>query len=965
GSARNGGSGDPLYQQLFPVSSWAQNFVTAPFYNAQNGSSDIIRIQIAKDNTVISVNGSTSNTLGVPLNNPYSAGDIITFAANTPTVIKANEPISVTQLQVTQACNPLNVGNNNTALFPGDPEMTILNPIEQTLKDITVYSAVSSPSAPTSITKHYLNIILKTADIATLTVDGVAPANNYKTIDNTYSFITIDVTASSNVNPAHRIRCDNGFVAIAYGYGVVESYAYLAGADLKNLNAGIEFYPVGETVQASSLCFGEDYNIKLKLPYITEEIVWDFNNGVKKETVLTPAYTSETVDGKTSYYYDYKIFSTELQTIGNYTLKATVLNPNPSSCDAYEDIVTDFEVFNKPTAKFTVNKTQVCGSDLVTFTDSSDGNGKNIQRWFWDFGDESGIEERTDALPFTHKYVNPGDYTVKLYVIGETDCVSNVNDALVVHVAKSPDANFSQQMVNCISQAIQFNDLSIPNEGTITSWIWDFGDPTSATNSSTDQNPSHTFGKTGVYNVKLTVTTDLGCSNVVIQTITINPLPEVDFDTPDICLNDASAQFINKSTISDGTAMTYIWDFGDHNSTPAQNTSTVASPSHIYTEAKVYQVTLTATSANGCVTTLTKPFTVNGSTPKAEFNIQNEGNLCGYQEVIFEDLASVDFGEVTKIEWIYDSSKPTEVETDNSPATRAERAKGAKLYSHLYQEASLTVIKDITVIMKVFSGTSCDISISKTIRLKPVPNVVFNSLSDVCAEVLPFPLTQASETKGLEGEGKYSGNGVDETGIFSPAQAGVGKHTISYTFTKDNGCSNTKTQDITVYPTPSADAGIDKTILTGGGIVLDAVANGNNVTYKWTPATGLDRDDVLNPTASPLNDATYTLTVSNDQGCTIKDNVFVKVLQFPEIPNTFTPNGDGVNDMWNIKYLESYPSSTIKIFNRYGKEVFTSGRYQPWDGKLNNEYLPAGMYYYIITANGGELKYTGSLMLVR
>jgi gliding motility-associated-like protein len=96
------------------------------------------------------------------------------------------------------------------------------------------------------------------------------------------------------------------------------------------------------------------------------------------------------------------------------------------------------------------------------------------------------------------------------------------------------------------------------------------------------------------------------------------------------------------------------------------------------------------------------------------------------------------------------------------------------------------------------------------------------------------------------------------------------------------------------------------------------------------------------------------------------DDVFVKVLLLPEIPNTFTPNGDGVNDTWDIKYLSSYPSTTVQVFNRDGNLVFNSNSYSTgWDGKYKNKDLPVGMYYYIITAKQGELKYSGSVLIVR
>lgn len=926
------GAADNLIQQAYPTETWGRNFITVP---QKERNFVIYRIVKSDPSTVVKINGTEVN---FTLFHDFESQEI--------EQVSADKPIQVVQYAVTQGKT---IGCFNAGGDVGDPEMIYLNPLEQTLTNITMYS-----TGRFNILKHFINVVIKSEGVASFTLDGTSVSSSFIVVPNNpeYSYAQLSVTEGT-----HNLQSKIGFNAIAYGFGSAESYGYAAGANL----TAFGITPVNVKTPNTEMqtgCVGALYDLTLKLPYQASQIKFDSGDGNGLQPItLNPLPNIVDNDGKITYVYslipqitysDAKIYS--------YKVEAT--KPSADACGSADEFLFDFIINPQPVADFNLVP-EVCINSSISFKPNKLPN-QTITEYLWDFnGETTANTENAD-----HTYTTEGIKTNKLLVKSEDGCWS-VAKELQTEVMTLPLAKFSQQNITCVGGSIQFTDQSTIDKKAITSWMWDFGDPTSASNSSTDQNPMHTFNQIGTYDVKLTVSTALGCSNVVTQKVTIHPLPEVDFDTPDICLDDASAQFINKSTISDGTAMSYVWDFGDYNSTPVQNTSIAPNPSHKYSRADIYQVTLIATSASGCVTTLTKPFTVNGSTPKAEFTIQNEGNLCSDQEVVFEDLASVDFGEITKIEWIYDSSKPTEVEVDNNPATRAERAESPRLYSHLYQEASLTVIKDITVIMKAFSGTTCVSSISKTIRLNPVPNVVFNSLNNVCAEVSPFLLTQAFENKGLKGEGNYIGPGVDENGVFSPAKAGVGTHTISYNFTTDDGCSNIKTQDINVYPTPSADAGIDKTILTGGNIVLDANASGNNITYKWTPATGLDRDDVLSPTASPLNDVTYTLTVSSDQGCIIKDDVFVKVLQFPEIPNTFTPNGDGVNDTWNIKYLESYPTSTIKIFNRYGKDVFTSGTYQPWDGKLNNEYLPAGMYYYIITANGGELKYSGSLMLVR
>ena len=84
------------------------------------------------------------------------------------------------------------------------------------------------------------------------------------------------------------------------------------------------------------------------------------------------------------------------------------------------------------------------------------------------------------------------------------------------------------------------------------------------------------------------------------------------------------------------------------------------------------------------------------------------------------------------------------------------------------------------------------------------------------------------------------------------------------------------------------------------------------------------------------------------------------------IPNTFTPNGDGINDTWEIKYLENFQKCTVNVFNRYGQKVFSSVGYpKAWDGKYNGSNLPSGAYYYIIDLKNGTGVASGSVMIIR
>ena len=115
-----------------------------------------------------------------------------------------------------------------------------------------------------------------------------------------------------------------------------------------------------------------------------------------------------------------------------------------------------------------------------------------------------------------------------------------------------------------------------------------------------------------------------------------------------------------------------------------------------------------------------------------------------------------------------------------------------------------------------------------------------------------------------------------------------------------------------------------------------------------------------------VQDITYTLNVTGTGGCIFSDQVFVKVLRFPNVPNTFTPNNDGINDSWVIDHLADYPNVRVQVFNRYGQLVFESKGYtKPWDGTMNGKSLPFGTYYYVIEPGNGRNPVTGYVTLIK
>lgn len=132
-------------------------------------------------------------------------------------------------------------------------------------------------------------------------------------------------------------------------------------------------------------------------------------------------------------------------------------------------------------------------------------------------------------------------------------------------------------------------------------------------------------------------------------------------------------------------------------------------------------------------------------------------------------------------------------------------------------------------------------------------------------------------------------------------------------------------------------------------VQLDPVISGDIISYLWTPAESLSNPNIPNPIATLGPTTDYTLTVVSATGCQASATARVLVLRDIIIPNTFTPNGDGINDTWEITNLLDFPKATIDIYNRNGTNLYHSVGYaRPWDGLYNGKKLPPGTYYYLI-----------------
>ena len=181
-------------------------------------------------------------------------------------------------------------------------------------------------------------------------------------------------------------------------------------------------------------------------------------------------------------------------------------------------------------------------------------------------------------------------------------------------------------------------------------------------------------------------------------------------------------------------------------------------------------------------------------------------------------------------------------------------------------------------------------------------------------------------------------------------------------------CANPDT--MTVYATPVVFAGNDTIIIGGKSIRLAPTVTGTIASYQWTPSTGLDNPSVANPVASPAHSSTYELEVTTTDGCDGSDKITIEVFYGLHMPNAFTPNNDGKNDVFRIPLSYPVKLNSFSIYNRWGNKVFTTSDVsQGWDGSWNHQLQPSGTYVweidYFDIISGKTAHNSGTVVLIR
>ncbi|GAB4012126.1 hypothetical protein GCM10028808_27290 [Spirosoma migulaei] len=311
----------------------------------------------------------------------------------------------------------------------------------------------------------------------------------------------------------------------------------------------------------------------------------------------------------------------------------------------------------------------------------------------------------------------------------------------------------------------------------------------------------------------------------------------------------------------------------------------------------------------------------------------------------------------------------TEICAGDSLLLTAQKPRTASAYSYkwlldnkpLAGKESITAKQAGIYQVSVLDTEGCPAqSQTYSLTITPTIQVRLDSVPAFCGIDHP-PIT----LQGYPANGVFSGPGVTSN-QYDPRIAGIGNHLLTYTVSSSFACQNGSAQRLGVIKAlPAVDVGPDIEIWRGASVQLHSGTKGD-YQYQWTPPTGLNNPTSSDPVGTPEQTTSYTLMATDNLGCSASDNIVITVYERIWIPDAFSPNGDGLNDSWELRGIDSYPLAEITIFNRWGEVVFFSKQYkQPFDGKFQNSPLPTGVYVYQIKPSPAQTSLQGSLLILR
>jgi len=636
--------------------------------------------------------------------------------------------------------------------------------------------------------------------------------------------------------------------------------------------------------------------------------LWDFGDGITSSS----AYTAHSYIAT-----------------GNYTVTLTVTDT--SDC---ENVISKIVQVNPlPFAHFDAG-TSNCAQATVQFTNLSNATAGYIVRWEWDFGDGNTQTVNFPSNPSVqHVYALPGTYPVVLTIKSSDSCTGTTLQNIVIH--PNPVANFDFTTPTCLGTPVAFEDISQLNgAGSIVQWQWNFGNPGSGIlNTASVPDPDHLFTAAGSFTVQLVVSSGNGCSDTVTRVVIVKPLPPVNFTTTNNCQNNSviftpDAVLMNLATIS-----SWFWQFGDG------VTSVLANPTHIYTVAGSYTVTLTVIDTAGCSNQITKPISI---VPEPTANFSSSTPACKDSQVQFNNLSSTLTGYIVTSEWNFGDGSPVLSVTTLAPVF------------HTY-----TNYATFPVSLTVTTNDSCKRTIIIPITILPNPLANFSYATSCAGSPVVFNDLSQAGSGGLAGwswnfgDPPSGSNNISTLPSPTHSFTAPGTYQVALIVTNTGGCADTVTKPVIVHALPAVD------FTSSPGCVNDSthfvsstfVNAGAVVSRIWNFGDGFTSTEI-DPYHIYAASTTYnvTLTVTDTAGCENTKSHFVTIVPPPTSLFQVSTQTCANNPIFFINQSSTSGGTIISYFYEFGDGTDTL-ILTPATGNISHTYAVAGIYTVILTVN--------------
>jgi gliding motility-associated-like protein len=541
--------------------------------------------------------------------------------------------------------------------------------------------------------------------------------------------------------------------------------------------------------------------------------------------------------------------------------------------------------------------------------------------FYWVFGDPASGTADTSTLPTpTHIYSDTGVYVYKLVINRGEQCSDSATQIVKVYPGFFPDFDINGK---CINSPIQFIDQSKTNYGAVNSWSWNFGDPANTNDSSKLQNPVYTYEKAGSYPVQLAITSSKGCNKTISDTITIieKPIFSVNNDTL-ICNIDT----LQLTAIGNGTV---VW-------TPNYNINNQNSFTPLVSPKVTTTYYASLFESPGC--TAIDSVLVN-VVSNVSLQAANDTTICLTDTI---QLNTISNG--LNYAW-------TPAGTLNNDTTKNPLA---------------TPTANTTYHVTASIG-KCHTTDDVTVRTIPYPNANAGEDATVC-----FPESYQLNVVGgsiyLWSPSVFLNNPQIANPITTPQQS------IRYVVQVNDVLGCPKPVFDTVIVTVEklvADAGPrDTSIVVNQPLQLNAT--GAAEFFTWLPPKGLNHNDIANPVAVLSESQQYILKIISTAGCTASDTINVIVYKIKPglyVPNAFTPDGDGINDVFRPILIGMRSLKYFRIYNRGGQLLFSSNiQNKGWDGSYKGTPQDPAVYVWVVEGTdylGNTVFEKGSVTLIR